>query len=1136
MLNDQQELSKRISDLTLDKWKKTAKDFKYKYQTQKEKNIELALTNQQLNDELINEAERYMELSQSYELLLDRFNEMISQEETFIENVQIEDILDKTSGGECYKMRQYLKESQEFSSVLKVKMPSHVKKRSHRRGRPTEVYLNLTDISGSTSLSRKTMESESLQSVDLTARNINYELDVVREEEEEDIGTEILHSSVCSNNVPLFEHFLVVGVPREAADELAVVSVKARLKALESEHRSASTPIHSTISRVLAGTLSMSSRRKGPVATTPSTAVSGPPPPSPMTRIQGLFSSPTPAMPADTTHTTTAAIATASSTIATATASSTIASKLVMSPFSPAAHQTPHPPELERNSGVDPLHGLNPATFCAGLEGHQTVDPVVLFRYPSTVAPPPPEINDFCIPHGARLKVIPKNSANEETIMELFYGGAQSKRSARSFVFVLNDSSSSELVSNDSENSDGRRFCICVLQPRLIKAAASYSSTLAEHSNGAELPVPLEVDVEASVCFAFITRFPLFDFFFQVIYDMLSLERLRRMHVHEGAGAAAASSPLDGTIADGLPSKSSMLIKDRASYEYLNAPLLLEVMHKLARLHAPKPAEAFTFSVHSSIGVISASRLMPTGEELEHLYRAAEWALPPLLAWLPLDCLLWTLGLLICEAKILVVGSEAGMVSCAVMGLSTLLRPLTWVAPFVPIMTVRHLELVESPTPILCGLVVSEEEENGAAFSLPRLLQRCSDGSNVCAVLHVGKRDLFVPQSLLSELPSLLLPGANILLIKMQEELKSREAHMPTTAKGAKLWDPFPSRVSQLRSSNPQYTSTPFQRDAAVMIRNMLRQNIQSLALSALNKNATNQVRRHRTKPSTPSMGVPQRLWDDPIGFDEDEEDSSAADEDSDSVDTAEDDQSVSMRSVDRGRRLEDASSIVGSEGASKGYTVLALSGVALDTYSRKSFLARMGATQMLMQYSLNLDGKDDLADDQVMDYSTRSYAGMGNLSAGGQVDAVNTSQEISSPRALSPVPAAVRQLVPVSSSGPKTAKVLLSESGRLNMQIPSYLVSLTPERKSRRGRSISSAEEPIRSLKSDIRRRRISDVTSDMVRIQKPSITSSRLAADQSDMSLSDPEGRFVQNILQKNTPSTLEVAQMLNMSPNSG
>ena len=39
-----------------------------------------------------------------------------------------------------------------------------------------------------------------------------------------------------------------------------------------------------------------------------------------------------------------------------------------------------------------------------------TLDPSILFRYPPTADPPPPEICDFCLPDGARIKLIPRRS------------------------------------------------------------------------------------------------------------------------------------------------------------------------------------------------------------------------------------------------------------------------------------------------------------------------------------------------------------------------------------------------------------------------------------------------------------------------------------------------------------------------------------------------------------------------------------------------------------------------------------------------------------------------------------------------------------------------------------------------------
>ena len=45
--------------------------------------------------------------------------------------------------------------------------------------------------------------------------------------------------------------------------------------------------------------------------------------------------------------------------------------------------------------------------------------------------------------------------------------------------------------------------------------------------------------------------------------------------------------------------------------------------------------------------------------------------------------------------------------SCAVMGLLALLQPLDWVAPLIPILPYKHIDFIESPVPILCGLVVA---------------------------------------------------------------------------------------------------------------------------------------------------------------------------------------------------------------------------------------------------------------------------------------------------------------------------------------------------------------------------------------------------------------------------------------------
>ena len=63
-----------------------------------------------------------------------------------------------------------------------------------------------------------------------------------------------------------------------------------------------------------------------------------------------------------------------------------------------------------------------------------------------------------------------------------------------------------------------------------------------------------------------------------------------------------------------------------------------------------------------------------------------------------------------CEVKIIVIGCEPGMVSCVVLSLLALLRPLSWVAPLIPVLPLKYVEFIESPVPILAGMIIDDED------------------------------------------------------------------------------------------------------------------------------------------------------------------------------------------------------------------------------------------------------------------------------------------------------------------------------------------------------------------------------------------------------------------------------------------
>ena len=107
------------------------------------------------------------------------------------------------------------------------------------------------------------------------------------------------------------------------------------------------------------------------------------------------------------------------------------------------------------------------------------------------------------------------------TVQDILYGHSHSKRSARCFLFMLEDKtivSDASTLDEEAGMGTGRLYGICVVHPRLISAVVAGSSstqTMSSEGNAAVSTVKLQYDYESLVCYAFITRYPMFDFFFQ---------------------------------------------------------------------------------------------------------------------------------------------------------------------------------------------------------------------------------------------------------------------------------------------------------------------------------------------------------------------------------------------------------------------------------------------------------------------------------------------------------------------------------------------------------------------------------------------------------------------------------------------
>ena len=480
-------------------------------------------------------------------------------------------------------------------------------------------------------------------------------------------------------------------------------------------------------------------------------------------------------------------------------------------------------------------------------------DPRLLYRYPEDIDPPPPELKFFCLPAGAMLRSIAQESV-EETVSEIMYGQSQSKRSGRCFVFMLEDKSiqhDDSMTEREMEErglGNDKLYGVCVIHSRLMSkkghgASSSSSSTNVNNNyndeshnehmdnieeNGDGSPT---IHFEADVCYAFITRYPLFEFLFQILFDILSVERVARM---EMVATLSANDPHC----------------DRHNYEYIPSEMLRSILSIFSTYSAPKFDERIMAQISHHIAAREWIRGMPPSSDYEERHiNFAAWSLPVVFEWLPVEIIVWALSLLMCEAKLLVVGSEAGIVTSTILGLMTMLHPLKWVAPFIPLLPIKHIDFIESPVPIVAGIVIrtsangimgshgdyqvssatmtairtvdkSQRTESGEDITNllnidpVDLLSRVGDAAfgSICAVLDLTRRDIFVENGSCEKVSSLAIPGAVNLVEKMKISLGFMNSSFIPNPTGAQR----ASWGVGSKYDKPNYNFSPLQRDKAM--------------------------------------------------------------------------------------------------------------------------------------------------------------------------------------------------------------------------------------------------------------------------------------------------------------------------------
>ena len=218
----------------------------------------------------------------------------------------------------------------------------------------------------------------------------------------------------------------------------------------------------------------------------------------------------------------------------------------------------------------------------------------------------PKEVADFCLPLGGQLSTsaaVTRSRDGTPGLSGSAFGRhvtvCHSSRlySANCFVFVLDDKTvaqraqGAEGVSEGAPQCPGQRlYGICVQQVRQLSVPVEHTGDSAESDarSGTEvctddegeedLPLPSpshqshsrssEMVFDSKVCFAFVTRFPLIHFFFQIIHQLLEADETnRKMGGRRGKGKGKRKG---------------------YSHQYIPTALLDGVLSRLMRLPPPR--------------------------------------------------------------------------------------------------------------------------------------------------------------------------------------------------------------------------------------------------------------------------------------------------------------------------------------------------------------------------------------------------------------------------------------------------------------------------------------------------------------------------------------------------------------------
>ncbi|KAG3112198.1 hypothetical protein PI125_g8458 [Phytophthora idaei] len=235
-------------------------------------------------------------------------------------------------------------------------------------------------------------------------------------------------------------------------------------------------------------------------------------------------------------------------------------------------------------------------------------------------------------------------------------------------------------------------------------------------------------DGPAQCCLCLLSPYPFFGLFFKVLYGIAVLWNTKRRE--------AVMAKKDKT-SDSL---TTMLEKPLGMLDFVE--VFQGVMERLKEMQIPSMGGWSRMVLSPKVTHLAFHRPHSESLVVERRHLLLEYAAPTLFGLLSVDQVLFLLGCLCSERKVLVVSDHVNIVSSCVLALITLLHPLQWAGPVITVLPPRLDELLEAPVPLIAGRVSINSASIGNFSTLDRPMRDVIEMNMDQNSLHMHDEDL----------------------------------------------------------------------------------------------------------------------------------------------------------------------------------------------------------------------------------------------------------------------------------------------------------------------------------------------------------------------------------------------------------